>query len=105
MKSSVSNKDGCRIRYMVTVNHVSQCLKFIFLSDWLDNGITVPFRQQIIKSNNMKLIVAIGSFSVGSEIGILIIGISGKSKGRPITCKQMIFSLIQREGIVVIKLP
>ena len=105
METSVSDINRDRIRYAVMVDHVSQSLKFVFLSYWLDSSIAVSFGQQIKKGNNMNLIIPVGSFPIGSEIGILIIGISGKSEGRTITCKQMIFSLIQREGIVVIKLP
>ena len=73
MKTTVSNKNRFRARVRnVSVNEIGKSVELIFLADRLYNTVSVPFRKQVKRGNNMNLIVTFRRFSIGREKRILI---------------------------------
>lgn len=68
MKSPVSNENGdCARSWLLPVNQGTECLEFIFLSDWLDYAVGVALREKIKKRDHMNLVIPLVVLPSGAK--------------------------------------
>lgn len=95
MKPAVSNKYGGYARNrLIPVKQRAECPELVFLPDWLNHTIGIPFREKIKKRDHMNLVIAISGFSIRVKIRIWIQRIDGKGKRRSVCRKKLIPVLV-----------